>query len=190
MSKDKNDHVVIAIFDNAYAADVAIEALKNWDKVNDDIKLGSIGTISMDGDKVKTKTGRKTGKGAKVGAVLFVASAVLTGGGTLVASAATGAVAGGVAGSFFKKSSGLTKEDIEALGAKLQGEQVAVVVACDEDEVAGTTQQLITHGGEVQSFAVPAEALDEVAQAVPEAPDAPDAPEDTASATPEPVPTA
>jgi len=184
MSKDKNDHVVIAIYGNENAADEAIAALKDWDKANDEIKLGSIGTLRMDGDKVKTKTGRKTGKGAKVGAVLFVASAVLTGGGTLVASAATGAVTGGVVGSFFKKSSGLTKEDIEALGPKLEHGAVAVVVACDEDEVAATTQQLTESGGQVQSFAVPAEALDEAAASVPEAP------EDTAAATPEPVPTA
>jgi len=168
MSKDKNDHVVLAIYANENAANEAIEALKDWDKANDDIKLGSIGTIKKDGDKVKTNTGRKTGKGAKVGAVLFVASAVLTGGGTLVASAATGAVTGGVVGTFFKKSVNLTKADLEALGPKLDAGQVAVVVACDEDEVVATTQQLTDSGGQVQSFAVPAEVLDEAAQAATE----------------------
>src|ERR1044072_8521053 len=164
MAKDKNDHVVIAIYANEDAANQAIDVLKSWDKADDDIKLGAIGTIRKDGDKVKTKTGRKTGKGAKVGAVLFVASAVLTGGGTLVASAATGAVAGGAVGTFFKKSVNLTKADLEALGTKLDGGQVAVVVACDDAEVAATTKQLSDSGGQVQSFEVPAEALEEVAQ--------------------------
>lgn len=184
MSKDKNDHVVIAIYGNDIVANQAIDFVKDWDLANDDVKLGAIGTIKMDGDKVKTKTGRKTGKGAKVGAVLFMASAVLTGGATLAASAATGAVAGGAVGSFFKKSINLTKEDIEALGPKLEHGEVAVVVACDEDEVEATTRMLIDSGGQVQSFAVPAEALDEVAQAVPETPDLP---EDTDSTEPEPT---
>jgi len=166
MSKNKNDHVVVALFASQEVADQVVAALKEWDKASDDIKLGSIGTISKEGDKVKTNVGRKTGKGAKVGAVLFVASAVLTGGGTLVASAASGAVVGGAAGTFFKKSTNLTKEEIQQLGPKLDEGQVAVIVTCDEDEMEATRAQLVDAGGQVQSYEVPAEALDEVAQAV------------------------
>jgi outer membrane lipoprotein SlyB len=166
MSKDKNDHVVIALFASEEAADAAVSALKSWDAANKDIKLGAVGTITKEGDKVKTNVGRKTGKGAKVGAVLFVASAVLTGGGTLVASAASGAVVGGVAGTFFNKSTNLTKEEFQKLGAKLGPGNVAVVVTCDESEVEATRAQLVDAGGQVQSYAVPAEALDEASQAV------------------------
>jgi outer membrane lipoprotein SlyB len=166
MSKDKNDHVLIALFGNEDAANQAIVFLKDWDLASDDIKLGAIGTITKQGDKVKTNVGRKTGKGAKVGAVLFVASAVLSGGGTLVASAATGAAAGGVAGSFFKKSTNLTKEEIQQLGTKLEVGHIAVIVTCDEDEMEATSAKLSDAGGQVQSYAVPAEALDEATQAV------------------------
>ena len=169
MSKDKNDHVVIALFASREAADDVVELLKHWDKANDDIKLGSVGTITKEGDKIVTNVGRKTGKGAKVGAVLFVASAVLTGGATLVASAAGGAVVGGVAGTFFKKSTNLTKEEFQQLGAKLDKGHVAVIVTCDEDQVEATTAQLIDAGGQVQSYAVPAEALEEATQAMDEA---------------------
>src|SRR4051812_18673355 len=165
MSKDKNDFVVIAIYGNDNAANEAIESLKDWDRANKDIKLGAIGTIKKDGDKIKTDTGRNTGKGAKVGGVLFVASAVLTGGATLVASAATGAVAGGAVGTFFKKSVNMTKGDFEELGAKLDGGQVAVVVTCDAGEIEATKKQLTESGGQVQSYEVPAEALDEAAAA-------------------------
>jgi len=169
VSKNKNDHVVIALFASREAADDTVAMLKHWDKGNKEIQLGSVGTITKEGDKVVTHVGRRTGRGAKVGAVLFVASAVLTGGGTLVASAATGAVAGGVVGTFFNKSTNLTKEEFQQLGAKLDEGHVAVVVTCDEDEVEATTAQLIDAGGQVQSYAVPAEALEEATQAMDEA---------------------
>ena len=50
---DKNDHVVIAFFASEAAANTAIDGLKAWDKANDHMKLGAIGTISKEGDKVK-----------------------------------------------------------------------------------------------------------------------------------------
>jgi len=165
MAKDKNDHVVVAVFVGENEAKTAIEELQRWDKANDDIKLGAVCTISKDGDKVKTKAGRNTGKGAKVGAVLFVASAVLTGGGTLVASAATGAVAGGAIGTLFKKSVHLNKEELQELGTKLDAGKVAVVATVDESEVAATSEKLKSLGGDVQHYEVPSEALDEVAVA-------------------------
>src|SRR4051812_40645950 len=102
MAKDKNDHVVIAIYSSEDAAKQASKALQSWDKANDEIKLGAIGTISKKGEKVHTSVGRKTGSGAKVGAVLGVTAAVLSGGLTLVPSAVGGAVGGGVVGTFFK----------------------------------------------------------------------------------------
>ena len=165
MSNNKNDHVVIAIFGSEDAAKKAAEALKNWDKASDDIKLGAIGTLAKDGDKVKTNAGRKTGSGAKVGAVLGVAAAVLSGGITLIPGVVGGALGGGVLGTFFKKSVNLTKEEIQKLGEKLDGGKVALVVAVDEAEAEATSKQLTDSGGDVQSYAVPTEALEEVAQA-------------------------
>lgn len=165
MAKDKNDHVVIAIYGSEDAAKQASKALQSWDKANDDIKLGAIGTISKKGDKVHTNVGRKTGSGAKVGAVLGVTAAVLSGGITLIPGAVGGAAAGGVLGTFFKKSSGLTKEELEQLGKKLDGGKVALIVAVSENEVDATKKQLADSGGEVTSYEVPAEALEEVAAA-------------------------
>jgi uncharacterized membrane protein len=165
MAKDTNDHIVIAIYGSEDAAKQASKALQGWDKSNDEIKLGAVGTISKKGDKIQTNVGRKTGSGAKVGAVLGVTAAVLSGGLTLIPSAVGGAVGGGAIGTFFKKSSGLTKEELEQLGHKLDGGKVALVVAVSESEVDATKKQLTDSGGEVTSYEVPAEALDEVAAA-------------------------
>ncbi|MFN8485589.1 MAG: DUF1269 domain-containing protein [Anaerolineae bacterium] len=168
MSDNKNEHVVIALFDNEEFANFGIEHLKQWDRANDEIKLGVIGTISKKGDKVKTHVAHKTGKGAKVGAVLGIIAAILSGGTTLIAGVVVGGVAGGVAGSFFKKSLHLTKEEIDALGQELDRGKVAVVVTCDDAEVEPLKQQLTQWGGDVKGYAVPAEALTEAAAAMPE----------------------
>ena len=142
MAKEKNNHVVIAAYGSEEEAKNAAKGLQNWDKANSDIKLGAIGIITKEGDKVKTDVGRKTGSGAKVGAVLGVAAAVLSGGITLIPGVVGGAVGGGVVGSFFKQSVNLTKEDIQKLGQKLDAGQAAVIVAVDENEVKATSEQL------------------------------------------------
>jgi uncharacterized membrane protein len=180
---NKNDHVVIAIYSDEEAAKQAANALQNWDKANNDIKLGAIGTISKQGDKVKTHVGRKTGSGAKVGAVLGITAAVLSGGITLIPGVVGGAVGGGAIGTFFKKSLHLTKEEIQQLGQKLDSGRVALVVTVDENEVDATSKQLADSGGDVESYAVPTEALEEAAQST-DIPPSDIAPDETASTTP------
>ena len=184
MSDNKNDQVVVALFDNDEFANYGISHLKEWDRANADIKLGVIGKISKEGDKVKTHVAHKTGKGAKVGAVLGIIAAVLSGGATLVAGTVAGGVLGGVTGSFFKKSLNLTKEEIEALGQGLDRGKVAVVVTCDNGEVAPLSQELTQLGGDVKGYAVPTEALTEAAAAMPAVADETAA--DAIAATPEP----
>jgi hypothetical protein len=164
MAEDKNSSVIIALFPGESQASVAVNALKDWDKANDDIKLGAIGTIVKEIGKVRTQVGRRTGKGAKVGVVVGVAAAVLSGGATLVGSVLAGGALGGALGAFFKKSLTLTKEEIDRLGADLDAGRVAVVVTCDAHEVQPTIDQLTHLGGTVRSYAVPDDALDEAAQ--------------------------
>src|SRR5262245_8285302 len=134
MTNNKNDHVVIALFDSEDFANYGIDLLKKWDNATDDIKLGAIGTITKKGDKVKTHVSHRTGGGAKVGAVLGIIAAVLTGGASWVVAVAGGSALGAVAGTFFKKSLHLTKEDIDALGKQLDEGKVAVVITCDDFE--------------------------------------------------------
>ena len=166
MSDNKNENVVVAIFPNLVAADQAIKGLKSWDQASDDIKLGAIGTLVKEGDKVKTHVGHKTGRGAVVGAVVGVIAGVLSGGLTLLGGLLGGGALGGAGGAFMKQSLHLTKEEIDALGTELDAGKVAVVVNCDEAEIAPTTTQLETYGGTTRTYGVPQAALAEATQAL------------------------
>ena len=70
-----SNEVVLAFFNNEDAADDAVEALKAWDKANEDVKLTSIGVMVLD-DKGQLKThkmgSRSAMKGAGVGLVAAV----------------------------------------------------------------------------------------------------------------------
>ncbi len=54
MAKEKDDHVVIALFTDKDAAKAGEKAVKKWDKSDKDVKLGNMGIIYMKGDKIKT----------------------------------------------------------------------------------------------------------------------------------------
>jgi uncharacterized membrane protein len=166
MSDNKNDQVVVAFFASQDAADAAIDTLQSWDKASEEIKLGAVGTITKENGKVKTKVGRQTGKGAKAGAVVGVIAGVLSGGVTVIGGALVAGAAGGVMGAFMKKSTHLTKEEIAQIGNELDAGRVAVIVTCDEPELAPTRQQLINAGGTVRNYEVPEEAFTEAAKAV------------------------
>ena len=63
----------MAIFPHEEAADSAAQALKEWDRLDDEVKLNAIGVLVLDEDgKIKThKLGRRSGgKGAGLGVVL------------------------------------------------------------------------------------------------------------------------
>ncbi len=161
--KNENDNVVIAFFADQAAAESAIEGIKNWDRINDHFELGNIGTIRKEGDKIKTDVGRKTGKGAKVGAVVGVIAAVLTGGASLIITAVGAGALGGALGHFFKKSAGLTQEEIAAIGQELDSGRVAVVVTCDDFEIPMVTEYMEGAKGTVRTYKVSGEALAEAA---------------------------
>lgn len=167
MSGNKNEHVVMAFFSSREAAEVAASALKDWDHANKEVKLGAIGIVYKEDGEIKTQVPRNAGKGAVVGIVLGAMAAVL-GPVALLGAAVTGGTLGGVIGAFFKKSFNLDEAAVQEIGARLDAGKVGVVVAVDEFELAPTAAQLTNAGGSVQQFAIPAEALDEVAQAVPQ----------------------
>lgn len=163
---NKNDQVIVAIFDSYVAAEKALTTLQHWDEANEEIKLGAVGTMIKQNGKVKTQVGRNTGKGAVVGTTIGVIAAILSGGLTLVGGVIAGSATGGVLGAFMKKSTHLTKDEIEQIGKELDAGRAAVVVTCDDYEVAPTREQLINAGGRVRNYEVPQEAIIEAAQAV------------------------
>ena len=166
MSKEKNDHVVIALVKDEDAAKAAEKSLKSWDKDDKDLKLGNIGWIYKKGDKVKTHMGHKAGKGAETGAVVGIIAGVLSGGLTVVAGAVGAGVLGGAAGAFFKKSTNLTKDEIQSIGKSLDGGQVAMVVTCKESDVQAVNDELAKVGATVTSYAVKGGALTDAAKAM------------------------
>lgn len=161
---DKNDHVVIALFGDEQAAQAAIDGIKVWDKANDQMKLGAIGLLRKEGDKVKTSVGRKTGRGVAIGATVGIIGAVLTGGASLIAGAVGAGTLGGAVGAFLKNSMGLTKEEIAQIGQELDAGRVAVVVPCDEYEIPLVTEFMSGPGVTVRAYDVSSDALIEVAK--------------------------
>jgi outer membrane lipoprotein SlyB len=164
--ENKNENVVIGFFATDDIAKEAIDGLKQWDKINYHIDLGEIGTITKEGDKIRTHVHGHAGAGAVVGATLGVIGTVLTGGLGLIGAAALGGGAGAALGHFFKKSLHLTPEEIEQIGKRIDGGEVAVVVNCDEDEIDEVTEYLTASQGSVQTYRVPSDALADAAEAV------------------------
>ncbi len=161
-------HMVMAFFENEAAADAAVEAIKQWDKADKDIKLGAIGVLVKDEEgKIKThKLGkRKTGTGA----VLFGLAAVLTGGASLLG----GLVFGGIVGSFFHKGLGLSKDDLARIDGDLNGGKAAVAVLVNEDEAAALSAKLAELGGVPETHEVSDAVVEEAVAAAEEAPEEP-----------------
>jgi len=163
---DKNENVVVAVFEDRPAAEAAIERLKQWDKASEDIKLGAVGLLYKDGDRVKSAINRRTGSGLKVGAIVGVIAGVLSGGIGLIGGAVAGGLLGGVLGGFFTKSLNLTQEECNLLGMELEMGKAAVVITVDEHELVPTRLNLEHSGGVCKVYAVPKEAVNEAAAAV------------------------
>jgi uncharacterized membrane protein len=167
MAESSSEQAVIATFDSQAQAEQAAKDLMGWDKANDDVKLGAIGVVTKD-DKGEIKTRnysqRNTGKGAKVGMGLGVIAAVFSGGLTLIPTAIGGALAGGAAGTLFRKGLGMSDEELQKFSSDLDGGRAALLVMCDAGEVAPTSDYLKAAGGQVQAHAVDATALEEAAK--------------------------
>lgn len=158
MSKPKNDYTVIAVFPNMDAAKDAHDQLHDWKKDNDK-HIGDTGYVYKKGDKVKTKRGHKTGEGAEWGLVVGAIAALLSGGLTLIPGLIGGAAAGAFVGAFVHKGLGISKDDVDKLGADLDGGKVAMVVTCPTAESDAVAGQLKTEGGDVQGYEVQDQAV-------------------------------
>lgn len=161
---NKNKNVIIAYFDSAEKAHTVAEALKLWDKANDDIKLGGIGILTMADGEIKTDNvgARATGTGAKVGTVIGLVTGILSGGLTLVGGALAGLAGGTLLGSLKHKSLGLTDGDYDQLKADLANGGAALVVTADDDEVNDTLLQIQDLGGRVMSYTADRDAMEAI----------------------------
>ncbi len=169
MSDNKNENLVIAVFDSKDMAAKAAQALKDWDKANEDIKLGAMSVLTKN-EKGKIETtnygSRKTGKGAKIGVIVGVITAILSGGVTLLGGVIGGTVLGGLGGSLSKYGLGLTEDDLKTLAAEMNEGHAALLVMCDDYEIEATTAELASLGGKTQSKPVSDEAVQQAEQAL------------------------
>ena len=153
--------VVLAFFNDEPTADDAVEALKKWDKADDDIKLDAIGVLALD-DKGKIKTHklgkRSVGKGAGIGLVLAVIAPP-----TLLA----GVVGGAVIGALHHKGLGLKAADRDRIASQLSAGQAAVGVLVRPEMAIDISAKLTELGGKAEAHEVPEEAVAEVDAAAP-----------------------
>ncbi len=184
MAENENKSVVVGQFASEEKAHAAADQMKSWDKASKEISLGAMQVMFMKDGKVESKAAgsRKTGSGAKWGAIVGVVAGVFSGGLTLLAGAAYGAIAGGLLGSL--KKAGLKVSDAELQKVQLWLDQgsALLVVMCDEGEMAPTEAQLKAIGAsQAMSFVMPADAMNVLDEAAAQMSDAGDAAADAAS---------
>jgi uncharacterized membrane protein/predicted flap endonuclease-1-like 5' DNA nuclease len=164
-----NDRLVVAYYVNAAAAEAAAEDLKDWDKADDDIKLGAIGIITLNphnGEVEVREIGqRNTKRGALWGTAIGAGLGILTAGIALIPGMLAGAAIGGGLGTLNHKSLGMTDEDVANLAAHLKHGGAALGVMCDDFEVAATTAKLVEEGGRTESYEVAQETAEAVTEA-------------------------
>jgi len=155
-------NVVVAIFPDEGMADTAAQTLKEWDQLDDDVKLNAIGVIVLD-DKGKIKAhklGRRSwGKGAGIGVVLAALTPP-----TLIA----GALAGGVLGGLHHKGLGIDSAERDQLAAELQDGRAAVGALVADTESSKVSDKLAELGGDLHVLTPSDEAVAEVDAVAPE----------------------
>jgi uncharacterized membrane protein len=154
--------VVVAIFPDEAAADTAAQSLKDWDKLDDDVKLNAIGVLVLDEKgKIKTqKMGRRSwGKGAGIGVVLAALSPP-----TLLA----GALAGGVLGGLHHKGLGIEGAERDQIADALTSGRAAVGALVADTEASAVSDMLTELGGELHVLSPSDEAVAEVDAVAPQ----------------------
>jgi hypothetical protein len=142
--------LVLAIFNDEAAADNAAAALKDSGLSDGD----AIGLLVVDatGQLKEEKVGaRSTGKGAGVGAFLFVLGPAALG---------VGLLGGAAAGSLHHKGLGLSDVDRERIAKELTDGRAAVGVLTPFGESSMVTAKLTELGGASEEHAVSEEALE------------------------------
>jgi uncharacterized membrane protein len=157
---NRNDRLVVALFEDLTLARQAQKSIDVWDKAEQSIKLGSTAVIYHGpDDKLHwERSGVKDWK--KSAAVGGVVGLVLGAG--VVAIAGVGAAIGGID----TKRLGVPKEDIETIGAELQGGKAALAVLCDDYEVLALTAELSRLSGTITTFNLPGEVVVQTEQTV------------------------
>jgi uncharacterized membrane protein len=149
--------LVLAFFASEDGADRAAEALKDWEKATEYMKVDAIGLLvkNEDGKIKEEKLGRRAGKrGMGIGVALGLVAAIPTGGLSLVGGVLGGAGGGGIIGEFFHKGLKMTDEDVARIGRELEEGHAAVGVLTWDFETEAVAEKLKDLGGTPQTHEV------------------------------------
>ena len=142
--------LVLAVFPDEPAADVAAAALKESDIAHGD----AIGILVIDdhGKLKQHKVGaRSVGKGAAIGGVVAVVGTAVLGPAILV---------GAGVGALHHKHVGLSDADKARLAEELSSGKAAVGVMAEYDQASGVSARLTELGGQSQEYEISDEALE------------------------------
>ena len=165
--------LVLALFEDEAAADVAAQALENWAQRTGRAKISATGVMVKD-EKGKIKTHKLGHSRAAGGAVLFGLAALLTGGTAVGLGLVGGTLVGAGVGSLFHKGLKMSDEDKERLNQELDGGKAAVGVMVDPEEAGDVATELVALGGQTGTYEVTEEAIEEVQSVVQEMPEEPE----------------
>jgi hypothetical protein len=154
-------HVVLAFFPDEAAADAAVESLKDWDKLDDDIKLNAIGVLVLD-EKGKVKTHKLGRRSVVAGAGIGLLLALLT-----PAALVAGVIGGGLLGALHHKGLGMKAEDRDRIARQLTDGKAAVGVLAADAEATEISAKLADLGGTPEIHTMSEEAAAEAAQVAP-----------------------
>ena len=164
----KKSHLVLAFFESEAVADEAAADLGRWVAKSKKSKkrridIEAIGVLVKDvRGEVKThKLGPSEGsKRIGIGAVLGFVVAGPIGGLALVEGVAVGGVGGGVLGSLFHRSLGLTDDDVVRIGQRLDAGHAALGVLVPRRQAPAVAGQLAMVGGVAEAHEVSTDALE------------------------------
>lgn len=158
--------LVLALFDNEAAADTAAEALKQWDKQSDEVKLGAIAVLAKDENgEIKT---HKFGKRRTWSWTFWFALASLLVPPVGIVGAG---VAGGVLGSFSHKDLGMSDADKTRIAGELSDGKAALGAVTKPEMADAVAAKIAELGGKPETYEVPDAVVAEAAVATEQEPE-------------------
>lgn len=127
--------LVLGFFVDTTAAEAAVESLKVWDELDDDVKLHDIGVMALDaeGNLHDSALARARASGAAAGFGAWLIAVILAG---PIGPLLTMPIIGGVVGGIYHPGFGLDKHQRERIAAELGSGKAAVAVFVRHDDEA------------------------------------------------------
>ena len=177
---NKNDHLVVGLYATEDLVRAAVDAIKEWDVWDHDVRLGAIAVMVYDESKKGgihfiEKGQRSTKTGAGWGTAIGATIGILSGGIALVPGMAAGAAIGGALGALNHRNLGLTDAQHAKILAALKDGGAAVGAMADDFEVDAVVAKMEETGGNVDHYKLPEETAAAVTMAAAAQADAEDA---------------